>query len=434
MRRVFLVVAVAVAVPAVASAAPAPVTWCGTDEVTANRVPDLEVSAVEQVRFVYAIPSDGVDRFQQLASGIATDAAWIDQWWQAQDPTRTPRFDRYPFPNCTSKFGGLDIGFVRLPNATAYYELDNTPSLRLDRDLQAMFPSTEKTIVYFDSLTQDTHVCGETDYLSDREGGGQGIVYVYPQSDCGLSPIGSGASAEVAAHELIHNLGAVPSGAPHECPDSLGHVCDSTLDIMYPYLSGGSTLDRERLDVGRDDYYGHSGSQWDVQDSSWLAHLPQFPVSLAVGGAGRLVVKSGSSLLACTNGCTDLSLDNGTTVSVTAVPATGAKFARWSGGCSGAAPRCTFAVGAATTATATFVTAPRLKLTVAVEGRGRVTSTPAGIACAAACSKSFPAGAVRLTARPRAGWRFAGWSGACAGTAGCTVTASGTARARFARR
>ena len=65
----------ALAVPAVASARPAPVTWCGTDVVTDTRVPELELASAEQMRFVYAIPSDGVDGFGTNASGIATDAA-----------------------------------------------------------------------------------------------------------------------------------------------------------------------------------------------------------------------------------------------------------------------------------------------------------------------------------------------------------------------
>ena len=53
---------------------------------------------------------------------------------------------------------------------------------------------------------------------------------------------------------------------------------------MYPYTYDGETLDTAVLDAGRDDYYGHSGTWWDVQDSPWLTHLPQF--SLAASGAG----------------------------------------------------------------------------------------------------------------------------------------------------
>ena len=359
MRQVLLpvlVVLAALAAPSLASARPpATYTWCGTDEVNTNRVPDLEVTSNQQVRFFYAIPSDGTDDFQATANGIVDDAAWIDQWWQSQDPSRTPRFDRYPFPGCTSTWGQLDIGFIRLPHTAAYYTTRDAPSILLDDDLANDFPGTQKSIVYYDGPTRNDQICGETDYLSNTFGGDNGIVYVFPGSGCGLTPIGSGSSAEVAAHELLHNLGAVADQAPNECPTSQSHVCDSKQDILYPFLSPDSNLDLVTLDVGNDDYYAHSGSWWDVQDSAWLEHLPQFPFSLSEEGSGRLVARSGTLKLPCDSGCTSLSLDNGASVSVIAVPAAGFAFSSWSGACSGTAPSCVLSVGAETTATATFV-------------------------------------------------------------------------------
>jgi hypothetical protein len=344
VKRALVVLVLALGVPAVAHAAPpAPVAWCGTDEVPQNRVPDLELSSTRQVRLVYAVPSDAPDNFLATASGIATDAAWIDAWWQGQDPTRTPRFDRYAFPGCTSKFGQLDIGFVRLPNPAVYYALPQTPSLRLDRDFQqlSLFTDNEKTIVYFDSPIRDRQVCGETDYLSNTVGGSpRGIVYMYLQSNC---------------------------------------------------------------DVGA-----------------------------AGAGGGTLLALSGDARLPCTTGCSGLALDNGASISVTAVPAAGYVFSSWAGACTGAARTCVVAVGADTQATATFTKAA-LRVTVAVTGKGRVTSAPAGIACAGTCTKVFAATAVKLTAKPLAGWKFAGWAGACAGKRACTVKKPGTARARFIR-
>jgi hypothetical protein len=436
VKRVLLVALAALALPAVAQARPQPVTWCGTDEVTSNRVPDLEVSSARQIRFVYAVPSDGADNFLATASGIATDAAWVDEWWRTQDPTHTPRFDRYPFPGCTSQFGGLDIGFVRLPNPAAYYTARDTPSIRLDRDLQGTFPPTQKTIVYFDGPVTNGRVCGETDYLADDVGGDQGIVYVYIRSGCRLFPAGSGGSAEVAGHELLHNLGAVPDGAPNECTDSDSHACDASSDIMYPFISNGSTLDVVTLDLNRDDYYGHAGAWWDVQDSNWLTRFPQFPFSLGVVGQGTVSASvDGLLQLPCDAGCTNLPIDAGTEISITATPSPGWGFARWGGLCTGTRAACTVAVGGDTNAVATFVKLPRLTLNVKVSGRGRVTSSPAGVSCArASCRTRIAALAIKLTAKPVRGWKFTGWTGACRGTAACTVRRSASVGATFAKR
>ena len=70
----------------------------------------------------------------------------------------------------------------------------------------------------------------------------------------------------------MHSLGAVPRrGAAHTCPDvARARVrLDRRPDVpVRPY----APLSSFQLDVGRDDYYGHSGTWHDLQDSLWL-HL-----------------------------------------------------------------------------------------------------------------------------------------------------------------
>jgi Divergent InlB B-repeat domain len=69
-------------------------------------------------------------------------------------------------------------------------------------------------------------------------------------------------------------------------------------------------------------------------------------------------------------------------------------------------------------------------------GRGTVTSSPAGISCGSDCSQAFAGGTtVTLTATPDAASMFTGWTGgACAGTGACavTVTQAVTVTAQFA--
>jgi Divergent InlB B-repeat domain/PASTA domain len=86
-----------------------------------------------------------------------------------------------------------------------------------------------------------------------------------------------------------------------------------------------------------------------------------------------------------------------------------------------------------TTAPAVFYT---LVVRVAGAGRGKVTSSPAGLSCPAACSLEFQGDtSVALTATPERGSKLSAWSGACRGKAAtCTIAVSGdlTATAVFA--
>ncbi len=69
----------------------------------------------------------------------------------------------------------------------------------------------------------------------------------------------------------------------------------------------------------------------------------------------------------------------------------------------------------------------QLTVTSAGSGTGTVTSTPSGINCPSTCSANFASGTqVTLTATPGTSYAFNGWSGACSGRAGCTVTLTST--------
>lgn len=168
------------------------------------------------------------------------------------------------------------------------------------------------------------------------------------------------------------------------------------------------------------------GSTGTITFGPWLTSSTTNP-TLSVVVQGQGTVSSTPGDIQCGPVCSD-DFPLGQVVTLTAVPATGYVFAQWQNACTGSATTCTVTMSTARTAIAVFtpVASGQFGLTVVVSGSGSVSSTPAGITCGAACSASFASGAsVTLTAAPQAGATFAGWSGACSGTAtSCVVTMS----------
>lgn len=393
-------------------------TWCGT----ATQV-DLSPNGVagHPVHWVYVIPADGQDGLSAFGSAMQTDAETIDAWWRTQDSTRVPRNDLAPF-TCGLQ---LDISTVRMPQSSA--QLSPLPG-RFGAIFEALdgagfrSPFT-KYVLYYDGPVDEENTCGQG--ASDSSGLGLAVVYVRACS--GVS------TAAVAAHELVHTFGAVPRGAPHECPEpNDAHTCDNESDLMNPFIDD-SQLSSIALDPGRDDYYGHAGGWSDAQDAPWLVQLDrQVPFALTVSGPGSVAADVPG--LQCAQSCTT-TWNADTRLRLAGTPGTGAKLVRFAGACGGSSS-CNVAVAPGASVSALF--APIVyRLTVRVSGRGGIRSSQSGIACRPRCSAAFPSyQSLRLTATPAKGWRFRAWSGACNGSRRtCTVpmTAPTSARAVFVR-
>jgi hypothetical protein len=147
----------------------------------------------------------------------------------------------------------------------------------------------------------------------------------------------------------------------------------------------------------------------------------QFALHLATTGDG-LIRGAGSD---CRGACT-AQLAAGSQVQLQAVPDAGATFMGWSGACGGTGP-CQVTLNADASVSATFARqAPppgSHRLTVIVEGKGRVVSSPSGIDCdSSTCSADFADGtAVSLAPTAASGFSFAGWGGACSGPGACSM-------------
>jgi len=152
-----------------------------------------------------------------------------------------------------------------------------------------------------------------------------------------------------------------------------------------------------------------------------------YTVTVGKAGAGSGTVASSPSAITCGSTCT-ASVASGSSLALSATPATGSTFSGWSGACTGTGT-CAFVVDGAKNLTATFAastpTTYALSLTKAGTGSGTVTSNPSGISCGSTCSASYNSGtSVILAAAAATGSTFTGWGGACSGTGTCTVSMS----------
>jgi hypothetical protein len=177
-------------------------------------------------------------------------------------------------------------------------------------------------------------------------------------------------------------------------------------------------------------------------------------ITVAKAGTGGGNVDSTDKRITCGNKCV-APYAAGTATTLTAKANSGSTFIGWTGACTGTGT-CTVTVNGSNTVTATFnttvvaggggggsggggggggTTTGGLQLKVSTSNPGVVTSNVGSINCGTACSATVASGTVvTLTATPPAGKTFAGWSGACTGTANVcvvTVNANSSVKASF---
>jgi List-Bact-rpt repeat protein len=419
---------VVAAAPTAGESAASAARWCGAEPTAADRLPDLARGG-RQIHVVFAYPADASPDLADASPRLVAEAQAMDAWWRREDPSRTPRFDRFPAPGCEEPLGDLDISHVQLPRSGSAYagcqSSLNAFSTCLIRDLVDArgFPERgpKKYLVYYAGPIQAP--CGS---------GGTWFAMAFLGNACG-SGFGEGGDATwVATHELLHGLGAVPAEAPHVCGPA--HVCDSPADIMNAYARHPALADAT-LDVGRDDYYGHGGSWLDVRRSFWLARLDAPPATLTVevAGRGKGTVSSDEGTIACPPRCS-AELDPGYPLTLTVDAGSGSTLLEWGGACTGSEP-CALTAEGAMTVTALIEPATQ-RLRMAVSGSGRIVSSEGS--CRRRCSLAASTdSAVTFRARPAAGWRFVRWTGGCTGVRPrCTLVVHDpvTVSARFRRR
>lgn len=150
----------------------------------------------------------------------------------------------------------------------------------------------------------------------------------------------------------------------------------------------------------------------------------RFPIRIAFQGSGGGRVRSSPPGVDCTSECVgQLPVGSSATISVT--PNSDSQFLGWIGDCAGG-DACTITMDRARNLTARFRLRPVVTIVIAGAGRGRVTSSPAGIDCPGDCTEMIASSVegINVTAIPDANSVFAGWSGgSCVSNiASCRVT------------
>ena len=149
----------------------------------------------------------------------------------------------------------------------------------------------------------------------------------------------------------------------------------------------------------------------------------QLSVTPPASGTGN--VTSTPPGIDCPTSCS-ATFPQSTQVMLSAAPANNYFFEGWSGACSGTAP-CTVSMTGTEKVSATFALGEVLTVSIAGNGAGTVTSSPAGISCPTTCRFTFPPNTpVTLSETPGNNDAFTSWAGACSGSANCSVTLDGS--------
>jgi len=242
-------------------------------------------------------------------------------------------------------------------------------------------------------------------------------------------------------HTLSVSRQGTGSGTVTSAP--VGINCGSTCSASY---TAGTPVTLTAQAASGSSFTGWSGACSGTADScnvsmdsarSVTASFTSAPVqrliTLSKSGTGTGSVTSSPSGLICAADCgiASSSFASNTSVTLVAQAASGSTFVGWSGACNGTG-NCTIpADTSSANMTASFNTTVSGTRTVSLSksgtGTGSVTSSPAGLSCAADCanaSTSFASNtAVTLVAQAASGSTFSGWSGVCSGTGTCTIPA-----------
>lgn len=285
---VALVIGGVLAVPHVASATTPDAAPEGRLETTvplsaAVSAADHEVNCIstgtdgKRVQLVYARRRSATDRYTATAAKMRTWAPTVDQiFQQSAAKTGGDRQVRWAVSSaCTPTVLNIVVG----NDVTSFAQL--VTALKA----QNLTPTDRKYVVAWDDTDRVESFCGLGQVMPDDKAG--------PTNNNETQPLGAMIAAvepacwtgQLAAHELIHTLGAVQTSAPHAT--IYGHCTDGADLLCYADGSGAvikkvcPTSQAGLFDCNNDDYFhtnpptgNYLKTHWNPAMSGWLDPNP----------------------------------------------------------------------------------------------------------------------------------------------------------------
>ncbi|MEX2197096.1 MAG: hypothetical protein WD844_17625 [Thermoleophilaceae bacterium] len=304
-----------------------PEVWCGQVGSGDNLQQEL-ANGMHKYHAVYAVPSDGLDRFALVATGLHVDllqaSALIERVYG-----RALRLDMGT--SCGPQF--VDISAVRLRSSTsALAALAGSPDALFNQvaaDLRAAgfglitagdtyaaaAARTKNLIVWLDGPSP-SGVCGQGMEYDDPSRTLENWNNLAGKLALVFRSSGGFCNSNTVRHEIGHNLGALQPGAPSAFDGA--HCNDAYEDTMcYSQAPRRATGEYHALyfDYGNDDYWDPAGGalpHWTVNLSRFVC--PSVDCNLPGGSSG------GGLLDSDTDGIPD-ALDPCPTTPGTACPA-----------------------------------------------------------------------------------------------------------------
>jgi hypothetical protein len=241
---------------------------------------------------VYLLPADKPDEGLDVKGVLDLSLRAQNAWMARETGGRTWRLDTFAFKakvdGAARSLRALDVTFLRSKRPSD--ELRGLGAVADELKAADLVRPTKRYLVY--AAVEGDGVCGRAAWpyaSTDPEVVGQfAAVYLDAGHGCmsrdfAASVDSPGKSEAIAQQELMHNDGAVPLSAPHQCA-SVTHVCTAAVlgftaldperfDVMFPTVL--VPLREKRLDLGRDDYYDAVVATRDLARSPFLTPRPK---------------------------------------------------------------------------------------------------------------------------------------------------------------